>query len=253
MIRTTNTRFNDPIPKTKGVIDLNFSYAFQPIVDSQKQEISSFEALIRGPKGESASSILLHPLVKDSVIFDEICRRKILEMAGRLKLRKNLNINLSTHILYQLDMNITATFKSSLKTGFPIENVIFEVTETENLADQRVLLQNLRLLQDFGFKTAIDDFGMGHSGLNLLVKYQPNFIKLDRNLISNIQNDRVKQIVFSGVQQMCEKLSIDIVAEGVERKDEYLWLKKAGIVLFQGYYFAMPAFESLPPIAVNVF
>jgi len=134
-----------------------------------------------------------------------------------------------------------------------VGNIVFEVLETENLTDQRHLLKYLRIIQDFGFKTAIDDFGVGYSGLKLLVEYQPNYIKLDRELISNIDQDFVKQSIFSGIQQICKPLSIEIVAEGVETANEYHWLLKAGVSIFQGYYFAKPAFEALPDVANKVF
>ncbi len=238
---------------SKGKIGFDFSFAFQPIVDAKRHEISSFEALIRGPHGEPAASVLAQVIHKDISAFDDVCRQKIIELASRLKVSKSLNINLFTTALYQVDLNITGTFKASLKSGFPVEKIIFEVTESENLTDRSILLRNLKLLRDFGFQTAIDDFGMGHSGLKLLMEYQPNYIKLDRNLISNIHKDRVKQIVFSGVQHMCEKLEIDIVAEGIESEEEYLWLDNAGVVLYQGYYFARPAFEALPGVTPKWF
>ncbi len=233
---------------SKGEIGIDFSFAFQPIVDIRHHEISSFEALIRGPHGEPAASVLNQVLNEDVSSFDDLCRRRIIELASRLKVSKSININMFATALYQVDLNITGTFKASLKSGFPVEKIIFEVTESENLTDRSVLLRNLKLLRDFGFQTAIDDFGMGHSGLKLLMEYQPNYIKLDRNLISGIHKERVKQIVFSGVQHMCEKLEIDIVAEGIESEDEYRWLEKAGVSLYQGYYFARPAFESLPGV-----
>jgi EAL domain-containing protein (putative c-di-GMP-specific phosphodiesterase class I) len=85
------------------------------------------------------------------------------------------------------------------------------------------------------------------------VQYQPNYIKLDRELISNIQNNFVKQSVFLGIQQICRSLSIEIVAEGVETAGEYHWLMEAGISIFQGYYFARPAFEALPDVANRLF
>ena len=85
------------------------------------------------------------------------------------------------------------------------------------------------------------------------MEYQPNYIKLDRLLISNIQRDKVKQSVFSGIQQMCEDLSIDMVAEGVETAEEYVWLHNAGVNFFQGYYFARPAFESFPNVALQAY
>ena len=246
------SRFINPEPlNNKGEIDFEFSFAFQPIVDVKRQEIISFEALVRGPKGESADSVLA--LVTESITpdFDERCRWKAIELASRLKMSKSLNINLSAPALYQVDLNITATFKASLKNRFPVNSIIFEVLESECLTDKRNLLENLKLLQDFGFMTAIDDFGMGFSGLKLLLEYQPNYIKLDRNLISNIHRDSVKQSVFSGIQQMCQELSIIMVAEGVETVGEYEWLHNEGVDIFQGFYFARPAFEALPDVAMQ--
>ena len=233
---------------SSGNIDFEFSFAFQPIVDARKHEIVSFEALVRGPRGEPAASILKRVSDNNIMRFDELCRWKAIEIASRLKMPKSLNINISAKGLYQVDLNITATFKASINNGFPVENIIFEVTESEDLTDQKTLLKNLKLLREFGFLTAIDDFGMGYSGLNLLLEYQPNFIKLDRNLISNIHRNKVKQSVFSGIQMMCNDLSISMVAEGVETAAEYTWLHNAGIDIFQGYYFARPAFETLPNV-----
>lgn len=233
----------------KGNIDLEFSFAFQPIVDIRRQDIDSFEALIRGPRGEPAASILTRITDANIPGFDEKCRWKAMEMASRLNMAERLNINISAKGLYQIDLNITATFIAARETGFPVKNIIFEITESESLTDHRSLFRNLKLLQEFGFTTAIDDFGMGHSGLKLLLEYQPTFIKLDRELVSNIHANSVKQYIFSGVQRMCQRMSIDIVAEGVERQEEYLWLSNEGVNLFQGYYFARPAFEALPVVA----
>lgn len=243
---------NGPLRKPldeSGNIDFEFSFAFQPIVDVGRREISSFEALVRGPNGEPAASVLQQVSDVNYHRFDEICRWKALEMASRLQVPRRLNINISAKGLYLVDLNITATFKASRTSGFPVKNIIFEITESESLTDHHLLFKNLRVLQDFGFKTAIDDFGMGYSGLKLLLEYQPNYIKLDRELVSHIDKNPIKQHVFSGIQRMCQKLSIDIVAEGVERDEEYIWLNNEGVDYFQGYYFARPAFESLPKVA----
>ncbi len=241
------------ILKTSGTLGVNFSFAFQPIVDVRTREINSFEALIRGPHGEPASCVLSKLLHEDVSAFHQSHTQTVMELANRLNISRKVNINLSADALYHVDLNIMGTFRSSLLGVFPVENIVFEVTESEDLTGQKVLLRNLKLLQDFGFQTAIDDFGAGYSGLKLLMEYQPNYVKLDRHLVSNIHNDKVKQVIFWGVRQMCERLSIDIVAEGIENRDEYLWLEQAGIDLFQGYYFAKPAFESLPVIGNRCF
>lgn len=245
-------RRDTPFP-TKGEIGFDFSFAFQPIVNASNREIVSFEALVRGPHGEPSATVFAQVPQFEFPRFDEICRRKAIYLASRLKIPNLLSLNLSARGLYEVDLNITATFQASIESGIPVEKIIFEVLETDNLTDQRNLLQYLQLIQDFGFKTAIDDFGAGYSGLKLLVKYQPTYIKLDRHLIGNIHQDTVKQVVFSGICQICNQLSIEIVAEGVESAGEYRWLSNAGVSMFQGYYFARPAFEALPDVANRLY
>ena len=238
---------------TTGNICFDFSFAFQPIVNADNREIVSFEALVRGPHGEPSASVFAQVPPCDFPRFDEVLRREAIYLASRLKIQNRLSLNLSSRGLYEVDLNITATFQASINSGIPVENIIFEVLETDNLTDQRNLVKYLQLIQDFGFRTAIDDFGAGYSGLKLLVKYQPNYIKLDRQLIGDIHQNGVKQSIFAGITQICKRLTIDIVAEGVEKAAEYAWLRDAGVHLFQGFYFARPAFEALPDVADKVF
>ena len=232
-----------------GNIGFEFSFAFQPIVNARNREIISFEALVRGPHGEPSASVFAQVPKNNYPRFDEVCRSKAIYLASRLNIPNCLNLNLSAQSIFEIDLSIQTTFQASIQSGIPVENIIFEVLEMESLTDQRNLLQYLRLIQDFGFTTAIDDFGAGYSGLKLLAEYQPNYIKLDRFLIGNIQQDFVKQSVFAGVKHICDQLAIEIVAEGVENAAEYHWLSEAGISIFQGYYFARPAFEALPDVA----
>lgn len=236
-----------------GEIDFEFSFAFQPIVNAHSREIISFEALVRGPRGEPSASVFAQVPKQRFAKFDEICRQKAIHLASQLKITNRLNLNMSAQALYQADLTITATFKASIEYGIPVQNIVFEVLENENMTDQRGLLQYLRIIKDFGFRTAIDDFGAGYSGLNLLVEYQPTFIKLDRHLIGNIHRNPVMQSIVLGIRRMCEQLSVEIVAEGVEEAGEYVWLREAGISNFQGYYFARPVFEALPEVANKVF
>jgi len=240
-------------PNSDGDIGFEFSFAFQPIVDIRSREIVSYEALVRGPKGEPSKSVFAQVPKHNFSKFDELCRRKAIYLASRLKIPSRLNLNVTPSSVYDVDMSITATFRASLQGSIPVENIILEVVETESLLDGRNLLQYLQVFNDFGFKTAIDDFGAGHSGLKLLVQYQPHIIKLDRDLITNIDEDYVKQSVFSGISHICKRLSIDLVAEGVETAKEYHWLSEAGVRLFQGFFFARPAFEALPDVSNCVY
>ena len=234
--------------KTFSQAEFEFSFAFQPIVDARTREVISYEALVRGPKGQPAADVLSQVDKKHVYSFDQTCRHKAIQLASSLHIRKQLNLNLFPHALYQTEMNIRATLQSAYQCGFPFENIIFEVTESEKIADNKQLVNLIRIYQEFGFQTAIDDFGSGYAGLQLLVEYKPNCIKLDRSLIADVHCDTVRQAVVEGMIMICARLNIQIMAEGVERVEEYNWLRRAGVNIFQGFYFAYPAFEALPEV-----
>ena len=234
-------------------IDFDFSFAFQPIVNAEKGEIVSYEALVRGPRGEPAQEILGRLTEENRYEFDRTCRTKAIKLASRLKLHQNLHINLLPFGNYLTNTNIHETVKASVECGFPLENIVFEITESETLTDQRRLIDIIKLYRDFSFQTAIDDFGTGYSGIKLLIEYQPNFVKLDRYLIENIHENEVRQTILQGIQLICRKLNIEMMAEGVEKAEEYSWLRALGVKFFQGYYFACPAFEALPEVPSESF
>ncbi len=85
--------------------------------------------------------------------------------------------------------------------NFPLNRLIFETLENEHIDNYRHLTNILREYREFGFMTAIDDFGAGHSGLNLLADFQPDLIKLDMALIRDVDRDRVRQVIVRGLSQ----------------------------------------------------
>lgn len=251
----THRKNGPPVSESSiaGEMNFEFSFAFQPIVDARAHDIISFEALVRGPAGEPSDDVFAQVAPHDLHRFDYLCRDKAIRLANSLKLDKRLNLNLFPSAVYQAGMNIRATLQASVACGFPAEKIIFEVTESEKFIDYHQLVANIRLYKDFGFQTAIDDFGSGFSGLNMLVEYQPRYIKLDRNLIADIHENEVRQTIFEGISLICKRLGIEIMAEGVETAEEYEWLVTRGINFFQGFYFAKPAFEDLPGVDTVLF
>ena len=97
--------------------------------------------------------------------------------------------------------------------------------------------------------TALDDFGAGYAGLGLLARFQPNLIKIDMELLRDIDASHAKQAIIAGIVGIARMLKIQVLAEGVESQAELTVLRSAGISLFQGYYFAKPSFMALPKIA----
>jgi len=234
-------------------LDIEFSFAFQPIVDIETRTVFSQEALVRGPAGESASSVLDRLTDETRYRFDQACRVKIVKMASELGIPSNVNINFYPNAVYKPELCIRTTLAAAAEYGFPVERIIFEVTEGEEISDHAHLLAIIKTYQKLGFRTAIDDFGAGYAGLNLLSEFQPDYIKLDIKLVNGIDTSRPRQAIVKGIVQVCQDLSIAIIAEGVERREEYQWLKDAGICLFQGYHFARPSFESIQDVPTEAY
>lgn len=236
-----------------GGVDFDFSFAFQPIVDAATREIVSFEALVRGPAEEPSAAVFAWVPPQSLYDFDQACRLKAIHVARRLNLASGLNLNLLPNSAHGTSMGVFSTLRAALEQGFPPDRLVFEVSEAELLQHQTHLDGIFEAYREWGFLTAIDDFGAGYSGLRMLSDYQPNFIKLDRNLIADIRQNHVKQVIVRGIFSICSQLSIETIAEGVERAEEYHWLLDAGIHLFQGFYFGRPAFEALAPVPSALF
>lgn len=229
-------------------VKFNLSFAFQPIVRASTRQIVSYEALARGPAGEGF--LFVKEQINDSNLyhFDQSCRVKAIALATQLGITTDLNINFSPNAVYRPELCIRTTLAAAREHGFPLEKIHFEVTESEEVREKSHLAGIIDAYKKLGFTTAIDDFGAGYSGLNLLAEFQPDYIKIDRVLIDYIDEKPVKQAIISGVLHTCKMLGIDVLAEGVERREEYEWLCDAGVDLFQGYYFARPGFECLPEV-----
>jgi EAL domain-containing protein (putative c-di-GMP-specific phosphodiesterase class I) len=227
--------------------DLPFSMAFQPIVDVSSGEIFAHEALVRGVKGEGAYTVLSTVDPGNRYAFDQQCRVKAIELATELGLPKDgarLSINFMPNAVYEPRACIRLTLATAMRTGFPLDRIIFEFTEDEKL-DTDHILNILRTYRAMGFKTAIDDFGAGHAGLSLLSKFQPDIVKLDMELVRGIDNDPVRRRIVEHLGRLMDDLGILTICEGVETPAELAALKDLGMRYIQGYVLARPAFEAV--------
>lgn len=230
-----------------AAFELPFTMAFQPIVNISNGTVFAHEALVRGPNGEGAGSVLGQVGQDNRYAFDQQCRVKALELASALfdpEDNAKLSINFMPNAVYEPRACIRLTLATAMKTGFPLDRIIFEFTENEHL-DTDHILNILRAYRDMGFKTAIDDFGAGHAGLGLLTLFQPDIVKLDMQLIRGIDTDPVRRTIVRHTLAMLDDLSITAVCEGVETVDELKALRDLGVSLIQGYVLAKPSFEAL--------
>lgn len=230
-------------------LNFDFEFAYQPIVDLSRRSVYAHEALVRGPAGESAFSVLSQVNDDNRYRFDQACRVKAVRGASVLGMKEILSINFLPNAVYRPEACIQSTFEAARTYDFPIERIIFEVTEGEKVTDRPHLVHIFEEYRRFGFSTAIDDFGAGYAGLSLLAEYQPHIVKIDMDLVRNIEQNRARQVIVKGIVAMCRDLDITVLAEGIESKPERDCLHALGINLMQGYLFCKPAFKALGMIS----
>ena len=230
---------------------VDFSMAFQPIVEAQTGTVFAYESLVRGPDSGSAQSVLNAVDASNRYFFDQRCRVRAIELASRLRVAHEgagLSINFMPNAIYRPEVCIRTTLETAKRVGVPTENLIFEFTENQQILEPERVLEIISAYRAMGFRTAIDDFGAGYAGLNLLADFQPDLIKLDMALIRNVDEDPVRQSILEGIVLVCEKLGISVIAEGIETEAEFRAVEDIGVELFQGFFFARPAFEALPAV-----
>jgi EAL domain-containing protein (putative c-di-GMP-specific phosphodiesterase class I) len=230
-----------------ATFDVPIKMALQPIVDVTQGTTFAHEALVRGAQGESAATVLSCVSAQNRYVFDQTCRVAAIELAARLDIAaagSRLSINFLPNAVYEPRACIRLTLTAAMRTGFPLNNIIFEFTEDERL-DTNHILNILRSYRSMGFSTAIDDFGAGFAGLDLLSKFQPDLVKFDMGLIRGIDTDVAKQKIVLHSLRMMMDLGITPLCEGVETIEEFQVLRELGFNLMQGYLFAKPALESV--------
>ncbi|HEX2556244.1 MAG TPA: EAL domain-containing protein [Microvirga sp.] len=227
--------------------------AFHPIVDLTCGAVWGYEALVRGTEGQSAFSILSQVDEKNRYKFDQACRVKAIELAGRLfgpDLR--LSINFMPNAVYEPAACIRSSLHAASRVGFNPSRIMFEFTENEHMSDPDHVGRIVEEYRRIGFTTALDDFGAGYAGLNLLARFQPDLVKIDMELIRGIATSPARQAIIRGIVSIARDLNLKVIAEGIETDDELRALRSAGISLFQGYLFARPLVEGLPPVMLPV-
>lgn len=222
-----------------------FKMAFQPIVDVSRSRIYGYEALVRGVEDQSAFSVLSQVTEANRYAFDQACRVMAIEQAAKLGLDRRLSINFMPNAVYNPAACIRQTLDAATRVGFPLDRINFEITEDERIVDVDHLQNIITEYRKHGFRVALDDFGSEFAGLASLASLDVNIVKLDRGLVTDINRRDRQRVITSGIIQTCQKLGIDVVAEGVETREELSVLIEEGVRYIQGFLFARPKLDAL--------
>jgi len=218
-----------------------FTIAFQPIVDVEIGcSVFAHEALVRGANGEAASVVLASVASNCMQAFDLTLREKAIALAHTFGLEGCLSLNVSPNVMNSPRYGLRRTMQFAGDFGFNPGRLIFEVTEHERIEDFKLLRRQISFARNRGSRIALDDCGAGYNGLGTILALKPDIVKLDRLLIQKIDKDSGRLKVVSSLTDMCRKLDIVIIAEGVEKRSEAKVLQNLGVRLMQGFLFGRP-------------
>ena len=218
---------------------------FQPILDFRAQAYLGFEALIRGP----ASS----PLHRPDQLFaaarsaglagalEHACREASLRAFARLGLPGRLFLNVTPGCLLDERLMNGETCRLLNDLGIAANRVVIELTENQQITDLPGIHEGLLHFRGRGFQIAIDDLGEGFANLRMWSEVRPEFVKIDKHFIHGIADDRMKYHFVRAMQDLAEICHASIVAEGIERCEDFAFVRDLGIACAQGYFVARPA------------
>lgn len=229
--------------------EVPFTMAFQPIVDVSAGTVFAYEALVRGVDGAGAAAILSAVTDDNRYAFDQACRVKAIGnamQAGLLASGAMLSINFLPNAVYSPMACIQLTLAAAASVALPVDRLIFEFTENEVMGSPAHVMDIIETYKSIGFKVAIDDFGAGHSGLDMFAIFAPDEVKLDMALIRGIERDRRRRAIVRAMVGLCQELDTKLIAEGVETRCEMQALLDLGVRFQQGYLYGKPAIDQLP-------
>lgn len=219
---------------------------FQPIVSIKTGLIFAFEALVRGIQTDSEVLILPCELFARadeeivSIEFDRLCRKKALENFSDFHCSSTalMFMNINTSVLGSSISEKPHISTLSQQMGFFPQHIGLELIESESSENMIEFVTHYR---DSGFLIIIDDFGTEHSNIDRLIQIHPDIIKIDRSIISGIENDPYRQSILKSIHSLSEMTGALCLAEGVETIEEIRTCHLLGVDLFQGFAIAYPS------------
>lgn len=214
---------------------------FQPIVNNDTLKVEKYECLVRliDSDDKVISPYFFLDIAKKTKLYESLTKTMISKsMKHFANLPYKFSINLSMEDIQEY--NIIEFIKSMLNIYPVAQRVVFEILETEDLGDYADIIAFTKEVRSLGCHVSIDDFGSGYSNFSHLINLDFDYLKIDATLIKDIHKDPARQTVLKTLVAFAKDIGTQTVAEFVESKEIYDFIKEIGIDYSQGYYFAQP-------------
>lgn len=219
---------------------------FQPIVScADPSELHGHECLMRAEVEGSAVSpgLMLDLAAGAGLLFqlDLAARRSAVVSAAKYLLPARVFINFTPNAIYAPHSCLNSTVRMVDELRLRRDQVVFEIIESEHLPEMAHMKRIVDYYRDNGFRVALDDVGAGYSSLSALLEIRPDYVKIDRALLDGVDRQPDKALVARKLLETAQGLGLQTVAEGIERREEWEWVRAHGADFVQGYLFARPA------------
>lgn len=218
---------------------------FQPIFSLQGGSIHGYEALSRvgRPSLLADPELLFARSAECGLTFplEMLCRRNALIRSKELGISQRLFLNVCPSILQADDHERGVTAALLEELGIERSNITFELTERTLIDDYDLFNRVLSYYREQGYSIAIDDLGSGYAGLKMLAQLEPEYVKLARFLVADLDTSATRQALVEALVTFCAKIGAQVIAEGIERPEELTFLREMGVSLGQGYLLAKPS------------
>jgi EAL domain-containing protein (putative c-di-GMP-specific phosphodiesterase class I) len=229
---------------TEMLLDRRVHSVYEPIVDVHTRTVFGYEALARGPENGDLHSpaALFRDAEEYDLVYalDCLCRESGLEGAIDFPAGTKLFLNVLPTTIHDPSFQPDQLVRTLEECQLSPSDVVFEISEQEsieNFVHFRELSDQYRRL---GFQFALDDTGSGYAGFEELIELQPEFIKIDRSVVSGVDEDPARQDVLSALLQVAEKMGARMIGEGLDTLEELAMLGELGIHFGQGWLFGHP-------------
>lgn len=220
------------------------SALFQPIVDMRNAAIVGYEGLIRGPSNSPLHSPLaLFQAAREQGRYVEAefsSRATVLNTFASIGIQGKVFLNVSPDILLMEGWRSGETLRCIRESGLDPSRIVIELTENSPALDFRILREATQHYREMGFQIAMDDLGEGFSSLRMWSEIRPDYVKIDKHFIQNINLDRVKLQFVRSIQEIACNAGCKVIAEGIETHAELVVVRDLGVDYGQGYFFAHP-------------
>ena len=222
------------------------SYA-QPIVSADGNWDSiGHEFLFRGIDGEGnlIPPDSLFGAAKDAQLLfnlDRTARINAVKTAARMNNVDDVFVNFIPGSVYDPDVCLRTTVAAAAEFGISSERIVIEIVESHQIDDIDHLRDIVRFYRNSGFRIALDDFGTGFNNLDMYVALEPDFVKLDKSLTSNLTDDDPRVGAVKSIVRAARSSGIKVIAEGIETAANARVVSDCGVDRMQGYFFGRPA------------